>query len=255
MTQQINLYQAKFRKQRKALSAREASLGLLLIAGSVAAWAGLVWQQSDRLAREAERVAHNVAEQKAVADRLVIEVNQRKKDAQLESAVQRAEQRVAATRDVMQIINGDSVGSTNGYSEQLRGLARQSLQGLWLTGFTLAANADENVIRGRTLDPELVPTYLRRLNAERTLQGRHFDSLVISVPSEATASANALPASAPGTSLAAAVAAVSGAGAGTSGASGGSGVSPSKLTPPPKFLEFSVSAAKLAPAQANGGSQ
>lgn len=254
MSQQINLYQAKFRKQRKALSAREASLGLLLIAGSVAAWSGVIWQQNDRLTKEAERVAHNVAEQKAVADRLVIEVNQRKKDAQLESAVQRAEQRVAATRDVMQIINGDSVGSTNGYSEQLRALARQSLQGLWLTGFTLAANADENVIRGRTLDPELVPTYLRRLNAERTLQGRHFDALVISLPSEATATANPLSASAQGTSLTTAVAAISASGAGTSGASGVAGVSQSK-PPQPKFLEFSVSAARSAPAQANGGSQ
>jgi hypothetical protein len=200
MAQQINLYQAKFRKPRKPLSALEAALGLLVIVVSVLSYSGFLWQRDTRLATEARTYAHEVEVQKTKVDRLNQEITERKKDAQLESAAQRAEQQVADSREVLQVINGGGagVGVPGGYSEQLRALARQALNGIWLTGFTLAANADENLIRGRTLNAELVPTYLRRLNEERTLQGQHFDSLTISTPPvETPAAAGAAAASVP----------------------------------------------------------
>lgn len=222
MAQQINLYQAKFRKPRKPLSAKEASLGLLLIIALVLSYGGLSWQRNDQLAKEAHAVDRQVEEQKTKVDRLAQELNERKKDAQLDAAVQRAEQQVVATREVMQLINGGSIGVPGGYSEQLRALARQALYGIWLTGFTLAANADENLIRGRTLDAELVPVYLHRLNEEAALQGQHYDSLTISTP------AADLPASpAPA-------------------APASPGPSASKSAPTLKFLEFSVRAAQAA---------
>jgi cell division protein FtsL len=232
MSQQINLYQAKFRKQRKALSAGEAALGLLLVAVCVVAYSGVLWQRNERLGAQAKQVEESVAQQKAIADRLGAEVNQRKRDAQLESAAQRAEDRVAATRDVMNFINGNAVGVQNGYSEQLRALARQAIAGMWLTGFTLAANTDENLIRGRTLDAELVPAYLRRLNEERTLQGQHFDSLTISTPAEPPSVASVLvPKAAPVEK----------------------GAPAAKAPPALKYLEFSVGAVKAAmPPDAKG---
>jgi hypothetical protein len=230
MSQQINLYQAKFRKQRKALSAGEACLGMLLVAVCVLAYSGVLWQRNERLGAQAKQIEDSVAQQKAVADRLGVEVNQRKRDAQLESAAQRAEDRVASTRDVMQFINGNAVGVQTGYSEQLRALARQAIAGMWLTGFTLAANTDENLIRGRTLDAELVPAYLRRLNEERTLQGQHFDSLTISTPEP------------PSTTVAPAA----------KTASAEKGASAAKAPPARKFLEFSVAAAKAATPDTKG---
>jgi cell division protein FtsL len=232
MSQQINLYQSKFRKQRKPLSAGEAALGLLLVAVCVVAYSGVLWQRNERLGAQAKQIEESVSQQKAIADRLGAEVNQRKRDVQLESAAQRAEDRVAATRDVMQLINGNAVGVQTGYSEQLRALARQALAGMWLTGFTLAANTDENLIRGRTFDAELVPTYLRRLNEERTMQGQHFDSLTISTPAD--------PPIVAGAPAAKSVAAEKG--------------PPTVKAPPaPKFLEFSVGAAKAAMPPGTGG--
>jgi cell division protein FtsL len=234
MSQQINLYQAKFRKQRKALSAGEACLGMLLVAVCVVAYSGVLWQRNERLGAQAKQIEESVTQQKAIADRLGAEVNQRKRDVQLESAAQSAEDRVAATRDVMQLINGNAVGVQTGYSEQLRALARQALAGMWLTGFTLAANTDENLIRGRTFDAELVPAYLRRLNEERTMQGQHFDSLTISTPAE--------PPTVAGAPAAKAVPAEKG------GAT-------AKAPPAPKFLEFSVGAVKAAMPPGAGGKQ
>jgi hypothetical protein len=185
MSQQINLYQAKFRKERKPLSAREALLGLMLVAVSVIAYSGVQWDQNERLAVQAREVAEKAAAQKKIADQLNNVLKARKKDLQLDAAAQRAEQQVVAMREVMQLVEGGALGNPNGYSEQFRALSRQAVAGLWLTGFTLAGNADENVIRGRVVSPELVATYLRRLNEEKTFHGQRFASLTISTPRDA----------------------------------------------------------------------
>jgi hypothetical protein len=218
MSQQINLYQTKFRRQRMPLSAREAALGLLLLAAIVLVYAGYLLETNSQLATQAQNVDIKVNEQKLLADKLTADVTARKKDLQLESSAQRAEQQVVATRDVLRSIDGGAIGAPDGYSEQLRALARQALNGLWLTGFTLAANPDENLIRGRTLDAELVPAYLRRLNDERAMRGQHFDSLVISTPADAQTAAGAA----------------------------------SLSTPALRFLEFSVGAAQAAASKALG---
>lgn len=61
------------------------------------------------------------------------------------------------------------------FSEALRGLARQSMDGLWLTAF--ATGGDNLEIHGRMLDPALLSIYIRHLNAEPAFQGRRFDAL------------------------------------------------------------------------------
>jgi hypothetical protein len=215
MAQQINLYQVKFRKPRKPLSALEASLGILLLFAIILSYGGWTWHTNERLATESREVDRQVESDKAKVEQLTAQVNARKKDLQLEAATQRAEHQVVATRDIVQLVNSDTIGYTGGYSEQLRALARQDVDGLWLTGFTLSANAEEVQIRGRTVDPELVPAYLHRLTAENAMQGMRFDSLTISTQ-------------APPAAIKEAPAAVTAA------------------APSLKFLEFSMSAAQAA---------
>jgi hypothetical protein len=221
MAQQINLYQVKFRKPRKPLSALEASLGLLLIIVSVLSYGGLTWQKNERLARESHDVDRQVESEKTKVDQLTAQINARKKDMQLEAAAQRAEHQVVSTRDVVQLVNSDTIGYTGGYSQQLRALARQDVDGLWLTGFTLSANAEEVQIRGRTVDPELVPAYLHRLTAESAMQGMRFDALAISTPAPPAAIKVA-----PGPEAA--------------------------VAPPLKYLEFTMSAAQVGAAKPGG---
>ena len=224
MSQQINLYLAKFRKQKQRLSAREAALSLLLIVVSVGAYAGVQWQQNERAAAQARVLDQNVAAQQGSVDKLNGAMKTRKKDAQLEAVAVRAEEQVASMRDVMQMVSGGAIGNPDGYSEQFRALARQTVAGLWLTGFTFAGNAEENVIRGRVLAPELVATYLRRLNEEKTLQGQRFAAMTISTPKEApTAPA-----------------------AGATQGGAGRAAAPKS----PRFLEFSVMATDPAAAKA-----
>jgi hypothetical protein len=50
---------------------------------------------------------------------------------------------------------------------------------LWLTGFSIGAGGAEVVLRGRMLDPGLLPRYLARLGQDKAFEGRRFDSLSI----------------------------------------------------------------------------
>jgi hypothetical protein len=59
----------------------------------------------------------------------------------------------------------------------MRALARQSLAGLWLTGFRVGKGGAEMEIIGRALQPELVASYIHRLKQEPAMHGRAFDSL------------------------------------------------------------------------------
>jgi hypothetical protein len=71
---------------------------------------------------------------------------------------------------------------------------------LWLTGFTIAGSG-ELEIRGRALSPDLVPSYIQRLNREEVLAGRSFARLEMSRPKPESAPApdkNKAAAKAPG---------------------------------------------------------
>ena len=96
----------------------------------------------------------------------------------------------------------------------LRGFARQTAEGVWLTGFVLAGSEVE--IRGRLSDAALLPHYIQRLNGEPIFKGRRFAALDMSEGSLQPAGAAATPATAP-----AAPAAAPGASAAPQSAPGG----------------------------------
>jgi hypothetical protein len=61
----------------------------------------------------------------------------------------------------------------------MRAFARQTLSGVWLTGFSIGADGGEMTISGRALNPDLVPSYIARLNKEPLLQGRKFAQFAV----------------------------------------------------------------------------
>jgi Tfp pilus assembly protein PilN len=72
--------------------------------------------------------------------------------------------------------------ANGGHARFLQALARQSVDGVWLTEVTVAGHGDDIALRGRTLDPELVADYLRRLGREEALQGVAFNQLSFQRP-------------------------------------------------------------------------
>ena len=95
----------------------------------------------------------------------------------LAAEVDTLQAQVNARKANLQDLGGGALGGGAGYAEYMRALARQSLAGLWLTGFSIGKGGAEMQISGRALHPELVPSYIHRLAREQVLHGRAFDSL------------------------------------------------------------------------------
>jgi hypothetical protein len=103
----------------------------------------------------------------------------RTKDGSLEAQVAQAQGERDALRRVADVIEQGDLGNTRGYAEYFRALARQSVDGLWLTGVTIGGAGTEIGVRGRALDAALVPGYLARLRNEQVLQGKPVGSMQI----------------------------------------------------------------------------
>jgi hypothetical protein len=174
MNQQINLYNPLLEPRREWMTFNVAAgtalaLLLLVVLGSVAA----NWRYNVLLARE-QASAQRLTQAKDEMTRLANQLGSRQKDPQLLAELDRAQMELRARDEVIGILQGGSLGNTSGYSEYLRAFARQAIDGVWLTGFSIAGAGHDVVIQGRTVRAELVPDYLQRLNRESVLKGSTF---------------------------------------------------------------------------------
>lgn len=177
MSQQINLFNPIYLKQKKVFSAVNMldALALLLVGVAVFyAYASIQTLNLDRQAVETGR-------QYALAKQRLAQTSARhapkKADAALEAEVNNLQAEVNVRKAALINQGIGAFPHEAAYAEYMRALARQSLTGLWLTEFKIAKGGAEIEIVGRALQPELVPSYIRGLNRERSMQGRAFDSL------------------------------------------------------------------------------
>ena len=184
MSQQINLFSPIFLRQKKHFSAVTMlqSLGLI-VAGSVLFYGYLVYRSS-ALTVQAAETDKKLASEQARLVKLTGEFSPKQKSAQLEAEIKQAEAQLKARQEVMDTLKTGALGTTDGYSGYMRAFARQSVNGLWLTGFDITGAGNEMAIIGRTLRPELVPVYVQRLSREPVMKGRQFAFLQISLPQQ-----------------------------------------------------------------------
>ena len=83
---------------------------------------------------------------------------------------------------VEQLLTTGAYGNRRGFSEYLAGLARQHVDGLWLTGVDISEGEQDFGITGGALRPELVAVYVQRFSHEPAFQGRRFQTLRMERP-------------------------------------------------------------------------
>jgi len=180
VSQQINLFNPIFLQQKKIFSTRTMAQALgVLVLGVVAM--GLYG--SARVSAMQKQADAGAAQLQARQARLVAvnaEFPPRQKDPTLAEAVLEAERQLGTLREVSGVLQGGELGNTRGYAEYFRALARQHVDGLWLTGLTITGAGTDIGVRGRALDPESVPGFLTRLTREPVMQGKGFGSLQMS---------------------------------------------------------------------------
>jgi type II secretory pathway pseudopilin PulG len=175
MSQQINLLLSELRPKFDWLGLpvvlAAALAGLLLLAGL----AQMQLMQLDRIKLEAASVGAQSAGLQQQLVSLGQSLGQRKADANLPEKISVEKTGIADRKEVMTFIGIGQPTRVPEYSKVLKGLAEQRVEGVWLTGFRLVPSAIE--LRGRLLDPALLPVYINRLNADTVFFGRRFSAL------------------------------------------------------------------------------
>lgn len=181
MSQQINLYSPLFRKQKKLFTALTMVQALGIVSVALVALYGYARVQVTELAGQAK---DSDAQLQAGLERVkkipaVVPVDEKQLDArivELETKAQATEQLAGATTGPR---------GRQGYAEALRALARQRLEGVWLTSITLAGESGDLSLVGKALRADLVPQYIDRLTKDPAMQGRQFSTLSIERPTPA----------------------------------------------------------------------
>ncbi|MBX3661403.1 MAG: PilN domain-containing protein [Burkholderiales bacterium] len=186
MRQHVNLLGPAFRKQRQLLTLGRA---VSLAAVAAVVMAALQFHDAQRLSGLREELASAqtlLKAQTAYTTRLKGEGAAKPGNTGLDAEVQRLEMELKAARDSMAVLEGGGLGNRSGFAGYFQAFSRQSLDGLWLTGFTVGG-AGEVAIQGRVMAPDLVPAYIQKLKKEPVLQGREFSALEMRRPEAAPA--------------------------------------------------------------------
>ncbi|HYJ17891.1 MAG TPA: MSHA biogenesis protein MshI, partial [Burkholderiales bacterium] len=160
MSQQINLYNPLLEPRREWMSFNVAAtvvlatLALVALGSSAASW------RYNTLVRQEQASSQRLANAKEEMTRLANQLSSRQTDPQLLAELDRAKAELKSRDEMVAVLQGGVMGNTAGYSEYLRAFARQSIEGLWLTGFSITGAGHHVVIEGRTLRADLVPDYL-----------------------------------------------------------------------------------------------
>lgn len=178
MRQEINLYQSVFRRKKDPFR----SLNLLLIVCLVLAACGFLWglkasevSSLKDQTRAADQRRHHLQGQirKLEAEHPVQTVNPR-----LKSRVAALRQGRESRLRLLATLEERIPESEQGFSAYLRGLARQRVQGVWLSSFEISLKQTEKLLlEGQASQAELLPRYLQRLSREGSFAGVAFERM------------------------------------------------------------------------------
>lgn len=177
MNQQINLYQPMFRRQEKVFSAAMMIQTIFLFIGLLAVIYFYGQYQINPLERQLMNTNAALVKLRSQVDQYRQTTGQRGKSKLLEDEINRLQKELDERRKVRDILANQQIGSGPGFSDLMEALARQHIQGTWLTAFEISAGGNALSMNGKTLSSGLVPRYLQRLGEESVMSGIAFNNI------------------------------------------------------------------------------
>jgi len=177
--QQVNLYQDELKTPKLNYSATVLIQLCLVLIIAFSAFAGFRYFQ---LQQHQQTLVEQQQKQKLVMaelQKIQAELSLRKKDTALVKKINDKTQELTNKQKVLGILSRDEFGNTDGFIEHISGLARQRIDGLWLTQIRIAEGGTNVSLQGLTSKSSLLPKYLQRLSAEKAFSGTQFKSLVM----------------------------------------------------------------------------
>jgi hypothetical protein len=176
VSQQINLYDARFRRQKRHFSANTLVLALGAVFVLALAFQQLyAWQNRNLQAALAQTETRTAKLREQVVS-FAKEFGGQGSSAALGDEIARMEEALRVRRSLLSGMQ-TGAGNAEGFSAYLAALARRTTSGVWLTGIDIGG---ELVIKGRALDGERVPAYIGLLNREEAFAGRSVSQLSLS---------------------------------------------------------------------------
>lgn len=86
-------------------------------------------------------------------------------------------QKEAQQNQVQEALQGSLILASQGYSDYLMALGRQTYPGVWITGLNVLGDGGDIVLTGRTINSSTLPNYLQKLGSEERFKGRRFAQL------------------------------------------------------------------------------
>jgi len=178
MSQQINLLNPRLTRQRDYFSFPNMLQGLGLVVFGSLLFYSYAFYQSSQLTKQFEENTKRYNSEQARLTQFTRDFSPKQSKEELQAEVSMLEKELAEKKELVEVLRSSAGGSTAGFSEYMRAFARQIVQGVWLTGFTLSG---EGVIRlsGGAVNPELLPIYIQRLGKEQIMHDKTFSALKI----------------------------------------------------------------------------
>ncbi len=179
MSQQVNLYQPVFRKQKRKFSALAMLQATLLVVLGIGLLYGYTWWQVRQLRAETAQTDKQLASLTKRLDETARQFGERLQSKDLQAQVQKLQEQVSEKQRLHQILRSAQF-NTQGFSDYFIAFARQHIPGVWITGLDITGAADQLTLSGRSTNPELVPRYLQKLSTEKRLSGIEFQTFQMS---------------------------------------------------------------------------
>jgi len=181
VSQQLNLFNPLFLRQKKYFSSRTMLRGLAVVVAALATVHVFQRVQLAALERHfAEADQQFTTAQQQLAN-FAADAKRGPSKVLVDEAT-RLEAQLKAQEALLDSLDNGGLGNTKGFSHYLAALARQTVPGVWLTGFAANGSDGPLAIRGRLLRPELLPSYIRMLNREDALRGHGFTEVRLAAP-------------------------------------------------------------------------
>lgn len=186
MSQQINLYNPAFIPAREWVTGPGVAIavGVLLLA----LVAGTLWSRDVAFTREQELVGiqGELKTTQAAVESIRQASEARVPNPELVRALATAKADIELRERILSQSAAVIASPVRGYAGYLKALARQTMEGVWITGFRVSGGQGALSLSGRALEKSQLPDYVQRLNREPVFHGQAFGGMrVEAVPFDA----------------------------------------------------------------------
>ena len=148
--QQVNLYQDELKTKALSYSSKllaQISIILVVVFSVVTGFSYYQLQQHEiTLMQQQLKQKTAMAELQKIQQELAL----RKKDMNLAKRLKEKTAELSNKQKVLNILSRDEFGNTKGFIEHVSGLARQRIEGLWLTKIRIANGGTDVALHGTT---------------------------------------------------------------------------------------------------------